>query len=439
MQLSTYLKIYPCPDQPGQNLVYSTLRASMALLPDELLEAAENGTLPDEEHAILARIGILTPDRDIEQERFRTIFDITRPGTPFSAVVVLNLDCNLACPYCYEDSFRGSSYMNSETAALLVESIRCDRINKGQPVRLTFYGGEPLLSLDLIRAIATPLQRASRDSGVPFGFSLVTNGTLLNRACAEELLELGLSGAKITLDGPAELHNQSRPYASGRGSYEAIVRNVLDIYDIVPLQLGGNFTRDNYPEFPRMLDDLLGRGIDPGRVGTVLFAPVVPKAGERGLSDFNTGCTCSYEPWLMEAGVWLREETLKRGFPAPKPKLSSCMVELEHDLVINIDGSYYKCPAFMACPELRIGSLTEGIADYRCSHNMDLWKTDKCLECAYLPICFGGCRQMTLLRNGVIDEVDCRKEYYDTVLERVIRQDLEYQRTKSNPPQSPLS
>ncbi len=84
-----------------------------------------------------------------------------------------------------------------------------------------------------------------------------------------------------------------------------------------------------------MLDDLLARGIDPARVGTMLFAPVIPKAGERGVTDFNTGCTCSYEPWLMEAGVWLREETLKRGFPAPKPKLSACMVELEHDLVIN--------------------------------------------------------------------------------------------------------
>jgi uncharacterized protein len=430
LQLSTYLKIYPCPDQPGMNLVYSTIRSSVVLLPDELLEAARCGALPDEERETLTRIGILTPDRSAEREWLRTIFDTPRINTPFSAIVVLNLDCNLACPYCYEDDYRGTQYMSVETAALLVETICRDRIGKGQQVRLTFYGGEPLLSLNLIRAIAMPLRETAQKAGVAFSFSLVTNGTLLNRSCAEELVALGLSGAKITIDGPTELHNRSRPYISGRGSYDAIVRNVRDIFDIVPLQLGGNFTRDNYRDFPRMLDDLLDRGIDPARIGTVLFAPVVPKAGKRDLTDFNTGCTCSYEPWLMEAGVWLREETLKRGFPAPKPKLSACMVELEHELVINVDGSFYKCPAFMAYPELRIGSLAEGISDYRESHNMDLWKTDECLECAYLPICFGGCRQLTLLRNGTIDEVDCRREYYNTVLERVIRQDLEYQRTK---------
>ena len=430
MQLSTYLNIYPCSEQPGMNLVYSTSRSSAVLLPDDLLAAARNNNLAGEERQILIQLGILVPDRQAEQERMRTIFDIPRPNSPFSAVVVLNLDCNLACPYCYEDAFRATSYMSSETAALLVETIQRERIAQGQPVRLTFYGGEPLLSLDLIRSISLPLRDDARKQGVDFGFSLVTNGTLLNRACAEELLALGLSGAKITLDGPAEFHNQSRPYVSGLGSYETILRNVLDIHDIVPLQLGGNFTRHNYRHFPAMLDDLLARGVDPARIGTVLFAPVIQKAGERGLSDFNAGCVCSYEPWLMEAGVYLREETLKRGFPAPKPKLSVCMVQLEHDLVINHEGSFYKCPAFMAYPQLRIGSLTEGVVDYSESHNMDLWKREECLECAYLPICFGGCRQMTMLRNGAINEVDCRREYYDVVLERVVRQDLAYQATK---------
>lgn len=430
MQLSSYLKIYPCPEQPGMNLAYSTARSSVVLLQDDLLAAARNGDLPDEEQDTLARLGILTPDRSAEQERMRTIFAIPRSHTPFRAIVVLNLDCNLACPYCYEASFRGKEYMSGETAQLLVETLCRDRIDQGQPVKLTFYGGEPLLSLDLIRAISLPLREAAQKRGVTYSFSLVTNGTLLNRACAEELVGLGLNGAKITIDGPAELHDRSRPYVSGNGSYEAIMRNVLDICDIVPLQLGGNFTRDNYRDFPRMLDDLLTRGIDPARVGTMQFAPVIHKAGEQVVPDFSSDCVCSYEPWLVEAGLFLREETLKRGFPAPKPKLSVCMVELENELVINIDGSYYKCPAFIAYPQLRIGSLSEGIGDYRESHNMDLWKTEECLECAYLPICFGGCRQMTLLRNGKIDAVDCRREYYDSVLERVISQDLEYQRTK---------
>lgn len=430
MQLSTYLTIYPCPDQPGQSLVYSTARSAVVQIPDDLLAAAKEGRLDAEDTAALAGLGILVADRSAEQARMLTLFDTPHPATPFSAIVVLNLDCNLACPYCYEESFRGRRYMTTETAALLVETIRAERIGQGQAVRLAFYGGEPLLSMELIRAIATPLQQAARQAGTAFSFSLVTNGTLLNRACVEELLPLGFSGAKITLDGPADLHDQSRPFARGVGSsYEAIARNVLAIHQLVPLQLGGNYTQDNYRRFPEMLDDLLGRGLDPGRVGTVLFAPVIAKADERGLTDFSTGCCCSYEPWLMEAGVWLREETLRRGFPAPKPKLAACMVELERELVIDHEGSYYKCPAFMADPHLRIGSLAAGIGDFRHSHNLELWRNDECLACPYLPICFGGCRQLTLMRDGTMDSPDCRKQYYDTVLERVIRQDLEYQRS----------
>jgi len=107
------------------------------------------------------------------------------------------------------------------------------------------------------------------------------------------------------------------------------------------------------------------------------------------------------------------------------------MVELENSLVIGHDGSIYKCPAFMAHPQLRIGSLAEGIQEYGTSHCLDNWKTEECLECAYLPLCFGGCRHMSLLRSGKIDELDCRREYYDSVLEKIVRQDLQYQRGKA--------
>jgi uncharacterized protein len=427
MPLSRYLKIYPCPDLPGMNLVYSTLRSSSVLLPDQLLAAAEEGTLADGDRETLTRLGMLVPDLAEERQRLRTIFEVERPGTPFTAVVVLNLDCNLACPYCYEANFRGRHYMTTETARLLVDCIQKERIALGQPVQLSFYGGEPLLSLDLIRQIARPLQQAARQQDVSFGFSLVTNGTLLSRGCAEELVQLGLNGAKITLDGPAEQHDRSRPFASGSGSYETIMRNILAIYQIVPLQLGGNYTRENYGEFPAMLDDLLGRGLDPARVAGMLFAPVTGKAGESGPADFNEGCACDYEPWLMEASIYLREETLRRGFPAPKLKLSACLVELEHSLVIGHDGLLYKCPAFMAWPELCVGTLADGVRDYAESHKLELWKTEECLECAYLPLCFGGCRHMAMLRSGAMDRVDCRREYYDNVLETIVRQDLQYQ------------
>lgn len=431
MELSTYLKIYPCPEQPGMQLVYSTARSSSVLLPDELLAAARSGTLPDQEQETLTRLGILVPDRREEQQRMRRIFSGARQqDPPFNAVVVLNLDCNLACPYCYEGNFRHGQYMTDTTADQLTSIILADHFPPGGQVGLTFYGGEPLLSLDLIRRIAQPLHESARQREGRFSFSLVTNGTLLNAGVVEELLSFGLRGAKITLDGPAELHNLSRPFVSGQGSFESILRNVAAVCRLLPLQLGGNYTRDNYRSFPRLLDDLLAAGVTPDKVATVLFAPVIPKSGGTPVTDFNSGCACSYEPWLIEASLFLREETLKRGFSAPKPKLAACMVELENEVVVNYDGSLYKCPAFMSHPELSIGSLESGIADYRRSHNLELWHGEQCLACPYLPLCFGGCRQMTLLRTGRMEQLDCRREFYDASLEAIIRQDLLYQRGK---------
>ena len=430
MQLSQYLKIYPCPDRPGLNLVYSTKQSSSALVPDTLLRAAQEGTVTGPDRETLARLGFLVEDLAAEQAQMRDIFVIANQRLrAFNAVVVLNLDCNLACPYCYEDNFRGRLYMTPETADLLVETIQRDWIGQGRDVKLSFYGGEPLLSLDLIKTISSRLQRAATAQGTSYSFTLVTNGTLLTRPVAQELAALGLYGAKITLDGPQETHDLSRPFVSGKGSFDVIVRNVAAVCDLLALQLGGNYTRENYRTFPLLLDHLKAQGVTPDRVATVLFAPVLPKSGQQVITDFNGACTFSYEPWLIEAGLFLREETLARGFSAPKLKLTSCMVEFANDLVVNHDGSLYKCPAFMAYEELRIGTLADGVGDYAASHNLDLWKTDECLGCAYLPICFGGCRMLTLLRNNAIDGVDCRREFFDASLEAIVRQDLRYQAT----------
>jgi uncharacterized protein len=255
---------------------------------------------------------------------------------------------------------------------------------------------------------------------------MVTNGTLLTRPLVEELVSLGFSGARITLDGPREIHDHHRPFTTGRGSFDTIITNIKATWDLIDLQVGGNFTRDTYREIPRLLDFLLAERITPEKLGLLQFAPILPQAGEMTDRNACAGCVAGNESWLAESALFLREETMKHGFSTFKPTMAACKVEFTNDLVVNYDGSLFKCPAFMGWPELAIGSLADGVNDYSASHNLDLWKTDECLECAYLPLCFGGCRLLPLLNHGVIDRVDCRKEFYDTVLESFILQDLRY-------------
>ncbi len=423
MRLTTYLKIYP--DGPGHFLLYATRRCAVVRVPAQTLRQIEEGTLPETDRQTLARLGILVPDPDTEKAELLNRFaEANRLSRRFSAILVLNLDCNLACPYCFEEGVRLGSYMAPETADLLVEMIERDHLSQGRQVSLDFYGGEPLLSRGLIGSISGRLQRSAAEKGLPFSFSLVTNGTLLTRPVAEELKALGLKSAKVTLDGPREVHDRSRPFASGQGSsFDAIIRNLGAVWDVIDLQIGGNFTRDNYPEFPRLLDYLLAVGLTPQKLRMVQFNPVIQTVGSPALPDFRTGCGCANEEWLSAAALYLRDETLKRGFIVPKPGPAGCMVEFVNDLVINIDGAIYKCPAFVGREGFAVGDLRSGITGAGAVYNPDVWKKPECLECAYLPHCFGGCRFLKFVRDGSITDVDCWKPFLDATLEGCICQD----------------
>ncbi len=433
MRLSRYIKIYPYAEKPGHFLLYSTRQSSVALLNEDTLKAAQEGTLSPASRETLHRLGFLIPHGHDERREMLALFDRADHGRPFNAVLVLNLDCNLDCTYCFEGGMKGNRYMTRETADLFIDFAEKNYLAEGKSVELDFYGGEPLLSVDLIRYVSGRLKPLVENRGGEYTFNLVTNGTLLTGELARELAPLGLRRAKVTIDGPQEIHDAFRPFVSGAGSFDAIVRNVKAVCDVIGIQFTGNYTRENYQEFPRLLDHILAEGITPDKLAMVMFAPVTGTMAEYGLPEYREGCDSTEEPWLIEASLFLRQEILKRGFYTPKMRPSSCMVEFSDNIIVGFDGTIYKCPAFIGRKEFAVGDLHTGIRDYHDSHKMDLWKNDECLDCAYLPICFGGCRFLKLLRDGAIDGVDCRKDYLDAALESYILQDLKLRTTAEKP------
>jgi uncharacterized protein len=259
-----------------------------------------------------------------------------------------------------------------------------------------------------------------------YSFSLVTNGTLLTAEAVGRLEPLGLKSAKVTLDGPREVHDSFRPFRNGAGSFDIIVRNIDDACDRVRIQIGGNYTRKQYREFPRLLDHLLERGITPARVLDVKFDPVVNESREFALPDFHDGYDSSDEPWIVEATILLREEVLRRGFRQPKIVPSPCLMESDASLVVHFDGTIYKCPGLIGRKNCCIGDVAKGMIDYRGSHGLDDWKNDECLACAYLPLCFGGCKYVKLVEDGSMRGTQCRKKYFDRALAGLVAQDIKY-------------
>jgi uncharacterized protein len=248
----------------------------------------------------------------------------------------------------------------------------------------------------------------------------------LTRDRVERLRLLGLKSASVTLDGPRDSHDAARPFRSGNGSYDTILKNLMDVHDLVDLKIGGNYQQGNYREFPRLLDDLAANGLTPAVISHVKFDPVVRERDGIAPPDFHGGCTTINEPWIYEASIFLREEILRRGYRTSRIMPAICMIDFPGQMVIDHDGAIYKCSGLIGRKEFQIGDLERGLTDVGRSHNLGSWKNDACLSCAYLPLCFGGCRYLKLLRNGDMTGVDCRKPYFDAVLEPLVMQDLRY-------------
>lgn len=424
--LTRYHRIFSHPEHPGEFILFSTKTAATLLVPASLIDAIKLDALLEDDRAVLTEHAFLVESAEAERREMATFLDeLVALDKVFKPTIVLNRNCNLACTYCFEGTRKGKHYLSDRTAGHLLSFVGDHGLPGREEVHVIFYGGEPLLSRERMVSLAEGIGELAASAGIPFGFSLITHGTLLTRRNVGILKPLGLQTASVTLDGPRETHDAARPYRSGAGSYDTILANLRDVRELVDIQIGGNYQRENYREFPRLLDELAENGLTPSVVSKVKFDPVVRERDGITPPDFRGGCTSINEPWISEASVFLRGEILRRGYRTPRIMPAICMVDFPGQIVIDHDGSIYKCSGLIGREEYRVGDVAHGLGDTRRVHDLDSWKNDECLACAYLPLCFGGCRYLSLLRTGAAAGLDCRREYFDATLERLVLQDVE--------------
>lgn len=141
-------------------------------------------------------------------------------------IIAITEQCNLRCTYCcYSGEYEGNHTHNSRT--LCEGDIQAiydfiDKTAKTKPIRISFYGGEPLVNYPLVQyAIQSGQQRWEDD----VTFSVSTNGTLLTEERIDWLVNNGVELA-ISIDGTQPFHDAHRVDAKGNGSYTK-VRNAL--------------------------------------------------------------------------------------------------------------------------------------------------------------------------------------------------------------------
>lgn len=435
-QFTLFVSDYP---QPGSYLAFNTRTQALVALNKRLksvldaLPASENGSSDGERKylTILTDMGILVEEKVDETALLQYWFERMKyEDDTFMSTVVTTYDCNFACPYCFEEGVKQPKYLNQETADQIMVWIEKKITEKAFPkLRFAFYGGEPLLNRPLVEYMAKELYGWSKEHGVEFTFTMVTNGSLLTPSTIEKLAAFGLTDVRVTLDGDRPVHNQKRPLKRGKGSFDLIIRNIRSVADQIKVNLQGNFDRHDWQSMTRLLDYLEGEGLSK-KIAGISFAPIIGRlGGEDGSTPDFTACTSYIEANLSEAKFALQQELVNRRLqPHPIMGVNLCALYKHNNMfIIDPDGLLYKCPSFLGYPDFSIGSIFEKDLNYLNVEFMtlDVWR--KCLNCVWVPMCGGGCRLSAYLRTGDYRQLACDRAYLDKMGPELLK--LEYERS----------
>jgi uncharacterized protein len=326
------------------------------------------------------------------------------------------IDCNFACPYCYEDKRPGRITPEVEQQILAY----VERYLPGRKLlNIIWYGGEPLMCKDAIYRLSDAFVRLAELNKCAYKVRMVTNGYLLTPDVADRLFELGhWGGIQITLDGTATYHDLKRPLRSGKPTFERVYRNLLYASTKLPISLRMNVDLMNPDGCHDLLDDLAGAGAAE-RI-FVYFAPI---------HSFGKGCRdiddkpevqLSSTVAFSEIQTGLMEHALDLGFATTMPfemsHLPQCQATSTHSVVIEPDGGLHRCWIEVGEDHKRVGHIAEAIdlSDPLSTRWLKFHpvRNDPCRSCEVLPLCFGGCPQRHL--DGAPMELVCNSIRYNT-------------------------
>lgn len=171
------------------------------------------------------------------------------------------LNCNFACTYCFEHNKHGGNMSDDVENAIVKFVKNRKKINGTDTIRLTWFGGEPLLCINRIASLTSKLNSLNIHFAEK---SLITNGWNFTPEVSKALYDVGINDIQITLDGERERHNSRRPLVNGSGTYDRILEN-LDKHFTGPLKTAFtiavrvNIDKNNIDEFVNLYQKLHSR------------------------------------------------------------------------------------------------------------------------------------------------------------------------------------
>lgn len=295
------------------------------------------------------------------------------------------LGCNFDCIYCYENDHSDFSKMSKETQTKIVELVEENIKNGVKYFSVTWYGGEPLLAMDVIEELTTRLYDICEVAKVPYDAMVITNGYMLDRDTVARLNDCHVSRIQVTLDGPKEIHDKRRFLKGGYPTFDRIVSNLEESIDILPpVALRVNVDKDNFSRVDELKKQF---SRDDLKEKITVYIAMVDALNE----NYNQEDCITIEKFA-NMDIHFYDDPMAF---YPRPTTNACGADAIGHLVIAPDGSLYKCWDDIGITEMSVGNIHDTQYSYHPRYYeymmFDATTDENCSVCKLLPICMGGC------------------------------------------------
>ena len=280
---------------------------------------------------------------------------------------------------------------------------------------------------------------ACQKRGVTLALGIITNGLLLTEELVDRLLPYGLGYVKVTLDGDRDTHNRMRPLRGGQGTFDRIIENVRKVAGKVRIAVGGNFDADSVESYPGAARFPQGAGFrgQAGEGGVQADRPRAADAEKHHSSDGGHGqaaerhvhdgrrrraARASATPASSSTSSCRTCAKRRRSAGSPRWTVSTwgrAKSTRRHAYTIGPDGATYACPGFTGEPTLATGHIDGRTESWRMSaaerfEHLAAWH--KCGDCAFIPVCAGGCSVASHTELGDMNMPTCHKPAFESAL-----------------------
>lgn len=202
-------------------------------------------------------------------------------------IIYPTMNCNFNCPYCYQN--HENKTMSDETVEAIIKHAR-KNIFKFKGIAVMWFGGEPLLNMKIFYKLSNALQKICHERNRFYEANVTTNGYYFTKDHFMKMLALNTKKITITIDGRKKTHDKQRVLNTGKGSYDKIISQLLEIKKIsrnkdFNINLRSNVSAEGYDDLENYVSEMSELFGDDKRF-SFSFRPVYDWGGER-INEFK--------------------------------------------------------------------------------------------------------------------------------------------------------